>query len=281
MPATAACITLQHPLNQHSIARYRFQIQQSIVQHDFPLHWHTYYELELVLSGEGSQWINGQLLPIGEGSLYMIPPGSLHRLHTAGRLDIISLKIPADGIPPLLRPMLDSWDLPSLCRSEGAAQEAVRSDFLRLQKEMAAPAAGGEACTYGLAALLLAHLRRSDILHADAPAPDRALLRMQTVMEYIQSHFREPITLEAAAEFAGLTPNHLSARFSQVIGCGFSAYVTHLRVEYARRLLAQGDVSITDAAYESGFGSLSHFMRTFKRVCGISPGAYQRNSRSR
>ena len=83
-----------------------------------------------------------------------------------------------------------------------------------------------------------------------------------------------------AAEFAGLTPNHLSARFTQLIGCGFSAYVTRLRVEYARQLLSRGDISITEAAFDSGFGSLSHFLRTFKKICGISPGVYRRNSRS-
>ena len=278
MTDTAACITLHHPLNQESVACCQLLLQRCLIRDDVPLHWHTYYELELVLDGAGVQWINGRQLPLGAGSLYLMTPEGLHRLQARQPMDILSLKLPASGLPSYLQGMLGQYSQPAFCQLEPPAWEECRSDFMRIYREMQQPGLGGDACIHSLAALLLCALRRRDALHTTAPVPDHALMRMQTVMEYIQAHFREPLTLADTARSVGLTPNYLSARFTQVIGCGFSAYVAGLRVEYARQLLAQGNVSVTEAAFESGFGSLSHFLRTFKRLCGVSPGAYRRGT---
>jgi len=93
---------------------------------------------------------------------------------------------------------------------------------------------------------------------------------------FIEAHAQEPIDLERAAREAGLSPFHFLRLFSRVVGVTPHQYLLRSRLRRAARLLAEGGPSITDVAYEVGFGDLSNFVRTFRRAAGISPGRFRR-----
>ena len=79
----------------------------------------------------------------------------------------------------------------------------------------------------------------------------------------------------AAAE-AGLSPFHFLRLFSRVLGVTPHQYLVRSRLRRAARLLADGVPSVTDVAFEVGFGDLSNFVRTFHRAAGVSPGRFRR-----
>lgn len=81
----------------------------------------------------------------------------------------------------------------------------------------------------------------------------------------------EPIDLEGAAREAGLSPFHFLRLFAAVLGVTPHQYLVHSRLRRAARLLAGDDRSITEVAFDVGFGDLSNFVRTFHRVAGVSP----------
>jgi AraC-like DNA-binding protein len=92
---------------------------------------------------------------------------------------------------------------------------------------------------------------------------------------FIEGHSAEELSLSKVASAANISRNHLSERFKQVTGINFVEYVARTRFEKARELLADGDLRISEIAFEVGFQSLSQFNRVFKRLSGKSPTAYR------
>lgn len=86
----------------------------------------------------------------------------------------------------------------------------------------------------------------------------------------------EALDLAAAARAAGLSPFHFLRLFAKVLGVTPHQYLVRARLRRAARLLAEQERSITDIAYDVGFGDLSNFVRTFRRAAGVSPRAFRK-----
>ncbi len=96
---------------------------------------------------------------------------------------------------------------------------------------------------------------------------------------WIDAHSHQQIDLEQAAGQAGISPFHFLRLFSSVLGVTPHQYLVRSRLRHAARLLADQDISITDVAYDVGFGDLSNFVRTFHRAAGVSPRRFREGSR--
>ncbi|HEX5715642.1 MAG TPA: AraC family transcriptional regulator [Thermoanaerobaculia bacterium] len=92
---------------------------------------------------------------------------------------------------------------------------------------------------------------------------------------WIEASSHEPVDLESAAAEAGLSPFHFLRLFSGVLGVTPHQYLIRSRLRRAARLLADDARSITDIAFEVGFGDLSNFVRTFHRAAGVSPRIFR------
>jgi len=104
---------------------------------------------------------------------------------------------------------------------------------------------------------------------------------IERAKQYIQDHFREAISLKDVAEHAGFYPTWLSMRFKEVAGMTFVTYLQQVRLEEAKKLLAQTDEPITTIALASGFNSLSQFHRVFRRFEKCTPGQFRRQNRDK
>jgi AraC-like DNA-binding protein/mannose-6-phosphate isomerase-like protein (cupin superfamily) len=120
---------------------------------------------------------------------------------------------------------------------------------------------------------VLASQRFADDFRPGTPAE---LNRLTLALEYIQNHFSSGITLPQVARHVGLSESAFSRFFKGQTGNGFSEHVASLRIWAARRLIAEGRLSITDICFESGFGNISNFNRTFLRYTGLTPSKYKR-----
>jgi AraC family transcriptional regulator len=96
---------------------------------------------------------------------------------------------------------------------------------------------------------------------------------------WMDAHSHEPIDLEGAAREVGLSSFHFLRLFARVLGVTPHQYLVRSRLRHAARLLADPERSITDVAYDVGFGDLSNFVRTFHRAAGVSPRTFRRAAR--
>ncbi len=107
----------------------------------------------------------------------------------------------------------------------------------------------------------------------ETPARDRR--RAVEAALWIDAHSGEPIDLESAAAEVGLSAFHFLRLFGKVLGVTPHQYLVRSRLRHAARLLADGAESITDVAFDVGFGDLSNFVRTFHRATGVSPRRFR------
>jgi AraC-like DNA-binding protein len=96
---------------------------------------------------------------------------------------------------------------------------------------------------------------------------------------WIDTHSHRQIDLEGAAGEAGLSAFHFLRLFAGVLGVTPHQYLVRSRLRHAARRLADDGGSITDIAYDVGFGDLSNFVRTFHRAAGVSPLRFRQASR--
>jgi AraC family transcriptional regulator len=108
---------------------------------------------------------------------------------------------------------------------------------------------------------------------AAASARDRR--RAVEAALWIDAQSHEPIDLEAAAREVGLSAFHFLRLFAEVLGVTPHQYLLRSRLRHAARLLADDTRSITDIAYDVGFGDLSNFVRTFHRAARLSPRRFR------
>lgn len=95
-------------------------------------------------------------------------------------------------------------------------------------------------------------------------------------IDFISSHFHDPITIQDVLEHTSMTRATFSRHFSQFTGQSFTSFLQQLRLEYCRRRLIEGNHSISEAAYESGFQNLSHFNRLFRARWGQTPREFRK-----
>lgn len=96
---------------------------------------------------------------------------------------------------------------------------------------------------------------------------------VSALLEYISSHITSNLSLDVLAAFVNVTKFHMCKVFKAKTGTTINKYITTRRIAEAKHLLSEGS-SVTEACYQSGFNDLSHFIRTFHSVVGISPGKY-------
>ncbi len=98
---------------------------------------------------------------------------------------------------------------------------------------------------------------------------------IEAACAYLEKNFMSDITLEEAAGEAGLSSFYFSKLFKKVKNITFIEYLTSLRIEEAKKLLKETNMSIREVSENIGYGDQNYFTRVFKKVTGMSPSVYR------
>lgn len=101
-------------------------------------------------------------------------------------------------------------------------------------------------------------------------------LRRRRVLEYIDDNLHRNITLEELAGVAARSKYHFARLFTASLGMSPLRYVTHRRIEAARRMLRESGMSVAEVAVACGFASQSHMTTVFKKSVGVTPAAFRK-----
>jgi AraC-like DNA-binding protein len=96
---------------------------------------------------------------------------------------------------------------------------------------------------------------------------------MLQARQYLEAHFAEPLSLEGIAAALGVSAYYLSHVFSEENDFTLFASLTHLRMEKARALLQDGQMTVAEVARAVGYDNSNYFSKAFRRHFGVAPRA--------
>ena len=96
-------------------------------------------------------------------------------------------------------------------------------------------------------------------------------IAVQKAQDLIRARIQDPPTLAELAFLTGLSRTYFSPVFKEVVGMGLKDYLTQARINKAKDLLGDINLTIKKIAYEVGFRDPNHFSRTFKKRTGATP----------
>ena len=115
-----------------------------------------------------------------------------------------------------------------------------------------------------------------------APSPRRCARlspqRLATVTAYVDDHVAERISVRDLADAVHISPFHFARMFKETVGTPPHAYITRVRIERAKRLLAETQIPLVEVAARVGFQTQAHFTGVFHRFVGTTPRVYRRNA---
>ncbi|RED54392.1 AraC family transcriptional regulator [Aestuariispira insulae] len=121
---------------------------------------------------------------------------------------------------------------------------------------------------------LAAHLFRA-YGRLEDPAASSRDPRIKRVMDYIEDHLADPLSLDELAGVAAMSRYHFAKTFKDHTNMPPHRYVAERRIERAKRLLAGSNLPASEIAFQVGYGSQSNFSATFRRLTGVTPIGYR------
>ncbi len=94
---------------------------------------------------------------------------------------------------------------------------------------------------------------------------------------YMNDHYNQNLTLDMVAEHVGLNAAYFSTLFKKEMGVNFSSYLINLKIDHAKLLLKNSNLSLINIAIELGFDNQSYFSNVFKKATGMTPKQYRQS----
>ena len=96
------------------------------------------------------------------------------------------------------------------------------------------------------------------------------------VLSFIEAHYTEGnFGLTGIAEVMGIHSSYLSRQFKEIMGQNFVSYMNQYKIEKAQFMLLDTSLAVNEISEAVGFTTIQHFMKSFKKITGYSPGAYR------
>ena len=235
-------------------------------------------ELIQVWSGGGSALIGGQSYPLTPGTLLFIDAAEIHALNPQQEAQYCRNKLILCKSAFLhVLQTVDGTRLFDVFAGGGACffpspPTADRIDRVFFAAAQPSPVQNGTALDAALQLIQLAAPQTK-------VAPSEPDARIRIALEYLNAHYREPLTIARIASETLLSKYYLCHLFHANTGMTVMQYLLEQRLRSARRMLTQTDCTIAEIAQECGFGSSSHFCTVFGEREGVSPRNYRAAAR--
>ena len=247
--------------------------------HNYELHWHDCFEIELVLRGSAVQILNGERYEMSPGVIYMLNPTDFHSIETKGAI-VYNIMFSEEMLDEAVLQKILSIDKNIIFRLSEREMHSTEFMLSQMLYEFEHPTAFSNAVIENLMeCLFIMIMRKCNFESEENDASENDAIRRSLL--YLHSHFRENPSLTQLAEVAGFNKNYFSGLFHSTTGKTYKEYINTLKLEHARKLALTSTIPVTEICYASGFNSLTNFLRVFKNEYGISPAAMRKKKKAR
>lgn len=253
---------------------------------DFPVHFHPEIELNLIFNGEGIRRIIGDSIEmITNFELVLVGPNLNHgwEQHQCKNKDIREITLQFNPnifsdvflSKSIMKPLQDMFR--NAAHGILFSESVIKTVYPRLSK---IPKMDGIDYFLEVFSILydLAISRNQRLLSTNTIVLEsfENSDKLKQIYDYIQENYQSKITLDDAANLLNISTVSLNRFLKKRVGKTFVDYLNEVRIGYSSRwLIEKKDMSISEIAYASGFNSIGHFNRIFRKFKDRNPTQYR------
>lgn len=236
----------------------------------FAKHWHEHLELHYIIKGSTTIQLNQKDIRAEKGSLVIANSNELHAGYCDGNaMDAIVVIFEMEELSRELA------EKNIIFQSLIQEDEVIRGIFMKFWTENEHKELGYKLACKGALLELITYLSRNYALEmlseSDSLKRKRKLERLNTVIQYIQEHYAEPVSNHTLAEVVHLSEDRFNHLFKESMGMAPLQYINEVRLKKAMHLLKKGEFTIAQVASSVGVADYNHFGRMFRRYYGCTP----------
>lgn len=278
MSTKSQIFTNRQEMRSHTFEIFRYK---DAIPRDVALHHHDFYEIYFFLSGSVLYNIESHSYLLTPGDILLIRPMQLHQPifdGKSGNYERIVLWLNANFLEQF---GLNGENLSAcfhsarpgyagLLRPDEHVRQKLQLLIELLLQEQQVNEYGHEISCLAYLALILSQLCRLSNQEPQEVESAGSSQVIYDVLEYINEHFQEDLSLDSLANRFFISKYHLSREFTKVTGSSVHRYVTQRRLITAKQMMSEG-ISTTSVCQQCGFGDYSSFYRAFKSTYQIGP----------
>ena len=249
----------------------------------FEAHLHKAIEIITCVENGYTVCSNDRTYVLNRGDIIVIPPGLLHRLpggKQGARFIMLFDLSPLEGFRDIAT-LSSLFADPILISAAGNGKlySRVHDLLLHIVSLYFENSSMWELSVYAdlfafFSAIGCDHFAGKNSFSTEVGRSNATYEKFNNLMDYIDEHYAEEISLDSAAAYVGFSKFHFSRLFKEYSGTTFYNVLRRRRIRAAQALLTTG-LSVSDIAYQTGFSSLASFGRSFKEQTGMTPTDYR------
>ncbi len=248
-----------------------------------PVHWHSAIELIYILNGQGMIMIEGKYYSVVAGEFVVIDSNQLHEIRYKGMAVVIHFS--RNSMKNFI-PNLEEYHFRCTRADLKKEQLAVYLDVCELLK-MLPPLYVMHPVGYKLKSQAIAMEVFFELVNqfsVQGEVKQKAekqenLERLEEIVEYIELHYKEQISLEEIASHFYLSREYFSRFFRKNMGVTFSRYVNQIRLMHIYQDICNTQSGIMELAEKHGFTNYKMFHKMFREVYGCTPREIRQNQK--
>ncbi|RKI78860.1 helix-turn-helix domain-containing protein [bacterium 0.1xD8-71] len=261
-----------------------FKLHDNIDYESYPEHWHT--SIEIIMPIENSYDVSNknEVFTLQEGDLLLINSGVVHGMPSTIHGERLILQVDFSLLHNVADIESTLSTIPQALLLTPATAPAIHERLKELMLDISREYYSGSilisASIYSKLIEMLVLIGRE--YTGKRNAFDMASSKQKehsdkflNICNYIQEHCTEDLCLDDIAALAGFSKYHFTRLFKNFTGISFYKYLNKKRIEHAEKLLLDPELSITEVALQSGFASLSAFIRMFKLLKDCTPTEFR------
>ena len=240
-------------------------------------HTHNCCELFFVTDGIGQFLIEDQLHPVGANDLIIVNPNVIHTEVSLNANPLEYIVLGLEGFELSNTSVSNQHYYIVNCRP---IRDKILFYLQNMLKEIETKSFNYDIiCQDLMEILVILLLRQTGLSMSIIPDSNKSSHLCSTIRRYIESHYRESITLDTLVEISHVSRYYLVHAFKKEYGISPINYMVSCRIDEAKQLLKNDDYPLSFISRFLGFSSPSYFSQSFKKICGLSPNEYRKQSR--
>jgi len=263
---------IKHSIEVLGLAENCYYLGASLLEHKHM----EYHQIYFIKEGSATFLVNGEAHVMHENMFLMAHPGVVHGISEVSESSVEPALSMLEAKFVVFNSELaaDLLKLPLVCQGTPKLRELFDEAFLEgVQKDECYE--NTVTCLISYFLYLTIRINRNYILDS---VDEKLQPKVTTlVKEYISQNYAQEVSLDTLADLTGYSKTYLCRIFHKNTGVTINTYLNKVRISNAAQLLAATDMDLMDVGRATGYNSVFHFIKTFKKMVGVPPGMYRKS----